>query len=54
MNVGAILKWEKADQLSAVGVLYVVLALVLVHGRGISDGASSFLFFVSIPPSLPP
>ena len=36
-NTGAILKWENADQLSAVGILYVVLALVLVHGRAISD-----------------
>ncbi|KAI0089714.1 MAGE family-domain-containing protein [Irpex rosettiformis] len=36
-NTGAILAWQGADQLSAVGVLYVVLALVLVHGRSISD-----------------
>ncbi|KAI0808911.1 hypothetical protein BC629DRAFT_1590026 [Irpex lacteus] len=36
-NTGAIVAWQNADQLSAIGILYVVLALVLVHGRAISD-----------------
>lgn len=43
-NTGAIVAWQNADQLSAIGILYVVLALVLVHGRAISDGACCFLF----------
>ncbi|KAI0686462.1 MAGE family-domain-containing protein [Cytidiella melzeri] len=37
-NTGAILAWQDSDQLSAIGILYVVLALVLVHGRALGDG----------------
>lgn len=40
-NIGAILAWQSADHLSAIGILYVVLALVLVHGRNISDSTFS-------------
>ena len=35
---GSLISWTKGDQLGAVGVLYVILALVLVNGRIISDG----------------
>ena len=56
-NTGAILKWENADQLSAVGILYVVLALVLVHGRAISDADLRRilkLLRIPLPSPLPP
>ncbi|KAH9946740.1 MAGE-domain-containing protein [Amylocystis lapponica] len=34
---GSILAWRTADQLGAIGVLYVLLALILVDGRVMSD-----------------
>ncbi|KAK7443455.1 hypothetical protein VKT23_015628 [Stygiomarasmius scandens] len=34
---GSILSWSTADQLEPVGILYVILALILVSGRVISD-----------------
>ncbi|TFK63639.1 MAGE-domain-containing protein [Pluteus cervinus] len=34
---GSILSWSTSDQLGGLGVLYVVLALILVNGRVISD-----------------
>lgn len=34
---GAILAWEQADSLGTVGLLYVVLSLILVHGRALAD-----------------
>ena len=41
---GSLISWTKGDQLGAVGVLYVILALVLVNGRIMSDGeCDSFL-----------
>jgi hypothetical protein len=36
---GSLISWSKADQIGSVGILYVILALVLVSGRAISDGA---------------
>lgn len=36
-DTGAILAWQSSDQLGTVGILYVVLALILVHGRAMSD-----------------
>lgn len=41
---GAILAWEQADQLGSVGLLYVVLSLILVHGRTIADSTSLYSF----------
>ena len=35
---GSLISWTKGDQLGAVGVLYVILALVLVNGRIMTDG----------------
>ncbi len=34
---GALLAWQNSDQLGSVGVLYVILALILVNGKTISD-----------------
>ncbi|TFK38514.1 MAGE family-domain-containing protein [Crucibulum laeve] len=36
-SYGALLSWSTADQLGELGILYVILALVLVSGRVISD-----------------
>ena len=38
-STGSIFAWHNADQLASVGILYVVLALILVEGRVISDSA---------------
>lgn len=34
---GSIISWSAADQLSLLGILYVVLALILIHGRQMPD-----------------
>jgi len=34
---GSILSWTQNDQLGALGVLYVILALILVNGRVIQE-----------------
>ena len=34
---GSLISWSKGDQLGAIGVLYVILALVLVNGRVMAD-----------------
>ena len=39
-STGSIFAWHNADQLASVGILYVILALILVEGRVISDSAS--------------
>ncbi|KAI0074878.1 hypothetical protein K474DRAFT_1625296 [Panus rudis PR-1116 ss-1] len=36
-SVGSILAWQYADQLGSIGILHVILALILVNGRAISD-----------------
>ncbi|KAK7696489.1 hypothetical protein QCA50_001146 [Cerrena zonata] len=36
-STGSIFAWYRADQVGAVGVLHVILALILVNGRAISD-----------------
>lgn len=41
---GCLIAWNSADQLSALGILHVVLALILVSGKVISDSASPALF----------
>jgi melanoma-associated antigen len=35
---GSIISWSTADQLGPTGVLYIILALILVSGRVMSDG----------------
>ncbi|KAF8876784.1 MAGE family-domain-containing protein [Gymnopilus junonius] len=35
---GSVIAWSKSDQLGSMGILYVILALVLVNGRVIADG----------------
>jgi len=36
-STGSIFAWHHSDQLGSVGILYVILALILVNGRSISD-----------------
>ncbi|KAJ7048061.1 MAGE-domain-containing protein [Mycena amicta] len=36
-NYGTMLAWSKADQLAPLGILYVILALILVSGRVVGD-----------------
>ena len=45
---GSLISWTKGDQLGAVGVLYVILALVLVNGRIMTDGKCTFLEKIKI------
>lgn len=42
-STGSIFAWYKADQVGSVGILHVILALILVNGRAISD--SAFMLF---------
>lgn len=35
---GSLISWSRTDQLGSIGILYVVLALVLVNGRVLADG----------------
>ncbi|TBU36800.1 MAGE-domain-containing protein [Dichomitus squalens] len=37
-STGSIFAWHASDQLAATGILYVVLSLILVEGRVVSDG----------------
>ena len=37
---GSIIAWNSSDQLGALGILHVVLAIILVNGRVISDSMS--------------
>ena len=39
-SYGSIIAWSTADQLAALGLLYVILALILVNGRVMSECAS--------------
>lgn len=49
---GSLISWTKGDQLGAIGVLYVILALVLVNGRIMTDSGWLFLnFFFTYSPS---
>lgn len=41
---GSIISWSNADQLGSIGVLYVILALILVSGRVMTD--SEFLSYL--------
>ena len=41
---GCLIAWNSADQLSALGILHVILALILVSGKVISDSASTIHF----------
>ena len=38
---GSIIAWNSSDQLGALGILHVVLAIILVNGRVISDSMSA-------------
>jgi len=37
VTYGSIISWSDSDQLGSLGILYVVLALILVSGRIIAD-----------------
>ena len=34
---GCILSWQTADQIASYGILFVILSLILVHGKTIPD-----------------
>ncbi|KAF9552820.1 MAGE-domain-containing protein [Agrocybe pediades] len=36
-NYGTLLSWTRGDQLGSLGILYTILALILVHGRAAPD-----------------
>ncbi|KAH0836380.1 MAGE-domain-containing protein [Lanmaoa asiatica] len=51
-NYGSIIAWSTADQLAALGVLHVILALILANGRVISElDLRANLKRLHIPPS---
>lgn len=37
VTYGSIISWSDSDQLGSLGILYVILALILVSGRVIAD-----------------
>lgn len=39
---GSIISWNQADQLGSIGILYIVLTLILVSGRVITESKSFF------------
>lgn len=41
-STGSIFAWHGSDQLASTGILYVILALILVEGRVISDSMCFF------------
>jgi hypothetical protein len=41
-SYGSIIAWSSGDQLAPLGILHVILALILVSGRVMSDGNLSF------------
>jgi len=38
---GSILSWQTADQIASYGILFVILSLILVHGKTIPDSTYS-------------
>ncbi|KAI0247539.1 MAGE family-domain-containing protein, partial [Lactifluus subvellereus] len=40
---GSLVAWNTADQLATLGILHIILALILVNGKVISDSASATL-----------
>lgn len=42
-STGAILAWDRSDEVASVGVLYLILAFILVEGRVIRDRESPYL-----------
>lgn len=48
LSTGAILAWDRSDEVASIGVLYLVLAFILVEGRVIRDREPSLAL-----PSLP-
>ena len=41
---GSLISWSTTDQLGSLGILYVILALILVSGRVMTDGMSIISF----------
>lgn len=41
---GSLISWSTTDQLGPLGILYVILALILVSGRVMTDGMSVVFF----------
>lgn len=41
-SMGALLDWQKADgQLGSLGLTFLILSLILLNGRSLSDGQSA-------------
>jgi hypothetical protein len=38
-SYGSIIAWSRSDQLGLIGLLYVILALILVSGKVMSEGS---------------
>jgi hypothetical protein len=47
---GCLIAWNSADQLSALGILHVILALILVSGKVINDSGSPSPFLLRFSP----
>jgi hypothetical protein len=43
-SLGSIINWSKSDQLGSIGILYVILALILVNGRVINNSQFNMVF----------
>ncbi len=43
LSTGSIISWNTSDELGSLGILYVVLALILVSGRVIPESMSIIL-----------
>jgi melanoma-associated antigen len=41
---GSIISWSSADELAVLGILHVILTLILVNGRVVTDGPSVQFF----------
>ncbi|KAG6889277.1 hypothetical protein C0992_005753 [Termitomyces sp. T32_za158] len=51
-HYGCLISWSSADQLGALGILYTILALILVGGRVVSDSElHAYLKRLGLPPT---
>ena len=44
---GSILSWQTADQIASYGILFVILSLILVHGKTIPDSTYPFCTYLA-------
>lgn len=48
-NAGSLISWNSSDELGSVGILYVILALILVSGRVIAESTHTPLNSILCP-----